>query len=116
MQIRLGYELVYDFPQPTPMMLMLNVHYTRVSDLVVPDHLATSPGDPDPWLPRRLWQLVQSDRGADRTNPSIGQRHRQRHGRARCGRQRGPAARSRGSPPKRPWCFSWAAGIARPTG
>ena len=42
MQIRLGYELVYDFPQPTPMMLMLNVHYTRVSDLVVPDHLVTS--------------------------------------------------------------------------
>jgi transglutaminase-like putative cysteine protease len=43
MQIRLGYELVYDFPQPTPMMLMLNVHYTRVSDLVAPDHLVTSP-------------------------------------------------------------------------
>src|ERR1700746_3893581 len=42
MQIRLGYELVYDCPQPTPMLLMLNVHYTRVSDTVVPDHLVTS--------------------------------------------------------------------------
>jgi transglutaminase-like putative cysteine protease len=46
MQIRLGYELVYDCPQPTPMLLMLNVHYTRVPDLVVPDHLVTSPSIP----------------------------------------------------------------------
>jgi len=46
MQIRLGYELVYDCPQPTPMLLMLNVHYTRVSDLVVPDHLEASPSIP----------------------------------------------------------------------
>jgi transglutaminase-like putative cysteine protease len=46
MQIRLGYELVYDCPQPTPMLLMLNVHYTRVSDMVVPDHLVTSPSLP----------------------------------------------------------------------
>ena len=46
MQIRLGYELVYDCPQPTPMLLMLNVHYTRVSDMVVPDHLVTRPSLP----------------------------------------------------------------------
>jgi hypothetical protein len=46
MQIRLGYELVYECPQPTPMLLMLNVHHTRVSDLVVPDHLVTSPSTP----------------------------------------------------------------------
>src|ERR1700760_3287438 len=46
MLIRLGYELVYDCPQPTPMLLMLNVHYTRVSDLVEPDHLVTSPAVP----------------------------------------------------------------------
>jgi transglutaminase-like putative cysteine protease len=46
MQIRLGYELVYDCPQPTPMLLMLNVHYTRVSDMVVSDHLVTSPSVP----------------------------------------------------------------------
>ena len=46
MQIRVGYELLYDFPQPTPMMLMLNIHFTRVSDIVVPDHLVTSPATP----------------------------------------------------------------------
>jgi transglutaminase-like putative cysteine protease len=43
MQIRLGYELVYDCPQPTPMLLVLNVHHTRVADLVVPDRLVTDP-------------------------------------------------------------------------
>jgi transglutaminase-like putative cysteine protease len=46
MQIRVGYELVYDCQQPTPMLLTLNVHYTRVSDMVVPDHIVTSPSLP----------------------------------------------------------------------
>lgn len=43
MKIRIGYELIYDCPQPTPMILMLNVHYTRVSDMVTPDHIVTTP-------------------------------------------------------------------------
>ena len=43
MQIRLGYELVYDCPQPTPMLLMLNIHHTRAADILVPDRLVTSP-------------------------------------------------------------------------
>jgi transglutaminase-like putative cysteine protease len=46
MQIRVGYELVYDCPQPTPMVLMLNIHYTRVSDLLFPDHLIINPSVP----------------------------------------------------------------------
>jgi len=46
MHIRVGYELVYDCPQPTPMILTLHVHYSRVSDLVVPDHLVTNPSVP----------------------------------------------------------------------
>jgi transglutaminase-like putative cysteine protease len=46
MYIRIGYELIYDCPQPTPMILTLNVHYTRVSDLVVPDHLIAEPSVP----------------------------------------------------------------------
>ena len=46
MKIRVGYELVYECPQPTPMILMLNVHYSRVSDLVAPDHLVTDPALP----------------------------------------------------------------------
>src|ERR1700719_4406004 len=43
MQIRVGYELIYDCPQPTPMLLMLNIHHTRASDIVVPDRLSTEP-------------------------------------------------------------------------
>ncbi len=46
MQIRIGYELTYDLPQPTPMILTLNVHYSRVSDLVGPDHMKTTPAVP----------------------------------------------------------------------
>ncbi|MGZ8409088.1 MAG: transglutaminase-like domain-containing protein [Hyphomicrobium sp.] len=46
MHLRVGYELIYECPQPTPMILTLNIHYTRVSDLVVPDHLITDPSVP----------------------------------------------------------------------
>ena len=46
MQIRAGFELVYDFPQPTPMILNLNVHFTRVSDLVSRDDLVFDPPVP----------------------------------------------------------------------
>ena len=46
MQIRVGCELVYECPQPTPMILMLNIHFTRVSDIVRPDHLVTFPSLP----------------------------------------------------------------------
>jgi len=45
-KIRVGYELVYECPQPTPMVLMLNVHYSRVSDLIAPDHIVTDPALP----------------------------------------------------------------------
>jgi hypothetical protein len=45
-EIRVGYELIYDCPQPTPMMLMLNIHYTRASDILVPDHVKTDPSVP----------------------------------------------------------------------
>ena len=43
MQIRIGYQLTYDCPQPTPMILMLNVHSSRSGDLVVPDNMTVSP-------------------------------------------------------------------------
>ena len=46
MQIRVGCELIYECPQPTPMLLMLNIHYSRVSDIVRPDHLVTVPSIP----------------------------------------------------------------------
>ena len=44
MQIGVGYELTYSVPQPTPMLLTVNIHYSRASDLIEPDHLVTRPG------------------------------------------------------------------------
>ncbi len=46
MLINVGYELIYDCPQPTPMMLVLHIHYTRASDIQVPDHVTTDPAVP----------------------------------------------------------------------
>ena len=46
MQIAVGYELTYDLPQPTPMLLTVNIHYSRAPDLVEPDHLVTTPSVP----------------------------------------------------------------------
>jgi transglutaminase-like putative cysteine protease len=46
MLIQVGYELVFYCPQNTPMILMLNIHYSRASDLVLPDHLITDPEVP----------------------------------------------------------------------
>jgi transglutaminase-like putative cysteine protease len=43
MKLRIGYELQYEFPQPTPAILMLNVHFTRASDLMTPDHVVVHP-------------------------------------------------------------------------
>jgi transglutaminase-like putative cysteine protease len=46
MQIRVGYEMIYECPQPTPMILTVNVHYTRASDIVIPDFMTTNPRVP----------------------------------------------------------------------
>ena len=46
MQIRIGYELVFECQQPVPMMLAVNVHSTRRSDLIVADDLTTDPQVP----------------------------------------------------------------------
>jgi transglutaminase-like putative cysteine protease len=46
MLIRLGYELAFEFSQATPMILNLNVHYSRTSDLVRPDTMITTPAVP----------------------------------------------------------------------
>jgi transglutaminase-like putative cysteine protease len=43
MKLRVGYEMGYEFPQPTPVILMLNVHFTRVSDLAMPDSILIHP-------------------------------------------------------------------------
>jgi hypothetical protein len=34
MQIRVGYEIVYQCPRETPMILMVHIHYSRAEDIV----------------------------------------------------------------------------------
>src|SRR6478609_1657802 len=46
MRIRVGCEMTYQFGQPTPMVVMLNVHSSRVSDLEQPDYVITTPSVP----------------------------------------------------------------------
>jgi transglutaminase-like putative cysteine protease len=43
MRIRVGCQMGYELQQATPMIVMLNVHASRVSDLEQPDYLVTTP-------------------------------------------------------------------------
>src|SRR5579862_5295530 len=46
MNIKIGYEFIYNFPQPTPMILTTSIHYSRSSDILIPDHMKTEPSVP----------------------------------------------------------------------
>ena len=46
MKIHVGYELIYECPQPTPMVLMLSIHPTRAGDIVGPDQIVAEPQVP----------------------------------------------------------------------
>lgn len=46
MRIHVGYEIVYDLPRQTPMLLMVHIHPSRAADLIVPDTLITNPPVP----------------------------------------------------------------------
>ncbi len=91
-QLRIGYELNYTCPQPTPMILNLNVHYSRASDLVRPDHMMTAPALPitgyrdsfGNWVNRlvaptgstRIWaDAVVTDSGEPESIPRDAQQH-----------------------------------------
>jgi transglutaminase-like putative cysteine protease len=46
MKIQAGYEISYDCPQPTPMILTLSVYPSRVPDLLTPDRIRIDPAVP----------------------------------------------------------------------
>jgi transglutaminase-like putative cysteine protease len=46
MQIRVGFEMNYVCPQPTPMILALSIHDSRTADLVQPEQLLTQSAVP----------------------------------------------------------------------
>ncbi len=43
MKIRAGYQISYECPQPTPMILTLSVHPSRIPDLLTPDRMRLEP-------------------------------------------------------------------------
>ena len=43
MRIHVGCKLRFEFPQTTPMIATLNVHFSRISALERPDYLITNP-------------------------------------------------------------------------
>jgi transglutaminase-like putative cysteine protease len=46
MRIHVGFEMEFQCPGPTPMILALSIHHSRVADLVRPDLLVTTPAVP----------------------------------------------------------------------
>jgi transglutaminase-like putative cysteine protease len=46
MRIRAGYQISYDCPAPTPLLLMLNIRPERAGDLETPDAIACDPAVP----------------------------------------------------------------------
>jgi len=46
MRIRAGFEIIYECPAPTPMLLVLNTHPSRRADLETDDRLNTDPSVP----------------------------------------------------------------------
>src|SRR5438874_4929095 len=46
MLIRIGYDVVFDLPAPTPMLLMLSVHPSRFNSLRGPEKLSIEPHVP----------------------------------------------------------------------
>lgn len=46
LQIRVGFEIEYECPAPTPMILALHIHYSHAGELVVPDRLHSQPAVP----------------------------------------------------------------------
>ena len=51
MHIRAGYELSFNPPQPTPILLLVSVHPSRAGDLLTPGVIAF-----DPPTPTRVYQ------------------------------------------------------------
>jgi hypothetical protein len=46
MHIRVGYELLFNCPQAAAMIPIVNIHDSRASGIVIPDHLTTDPSVP----------------------------------------------------------------------
>ena len=70
MRLRVGYEMIYEFPQPTPMLMVLGTHFTRASDVIVPDSLTTDPVVPIPYSLGSPWRAQAAISKAIATTPA----------------------------------------------
>ena len=91
MRINIGYELTFECPQPTPMLLLLTVHPSRAPELIKADPVMTEPSVPvrsfidafGNWCSRivaptgtiRIFSdaLIAQEDCVTRTNPGAGQ-------------------------------------------
>jgi transglutaminase-like putative cysteine protease len=46
MLIKIGFDIAYTAPQPTPMVVMLSIHPSRVADLLAPENIVCDPPTP----------------------------------------------------------------------
>src|SRR6201985_899732 len=76
--------MIYDFPQPTPLIAVVGTHFTRASDVIVPDYLTTTPSVPitpyrdgfGNWCSRMVapagrFRLAAGGRGPDSGLPDV---------------------------------------------
>ena len=54
MIIRVGYDIVFELPAPTPMVVLLNLHPSRIGDVAAPDRILTEPEVPVRSISTRL--------------------------------------------------------------
>ena len=52
MKIKIGFEIAFEAPQPTPMVILLNVHPSRQSDLLTSDQITDESLGANPAIPR----------------------------------------------------------------
>ena len=72
MKIRAGYEISYDCPQPTPMILTLSVHPSRVADLITLDRMRLDPPIVAKHLSRQFRQFLPRHPRARRPADDVG--------------------------------------------
>ena len=116
MQIRAGYEIAYDCPQPTPMLLMLSVHPSRMADLAdaAPHRLRSADRAPGTTATASATSAPASSPRRPASD-DLDRFHRQRPRPARRRRAGRRAARRSRTCPTTCWSSCSAAATARPT-
>src|SRR5262249_4160591 len=114
MQIRVGFEVVYEFAARTPVVLMLNVHPSRAGDMIESDQLRIAPALPvtrylDAFGNVCTRLVAPAGELKSFTDATISDSGLPTAARRRANARSGPGPMTR-------WCSCWAADTARPSG